>query len=703
MNAACFLGFLLSTALAIFVVPGMPEPERSYSENVTIFINAFILFPLLYWKFRWTEFCLNGSLIYAFAIFVWHAIYAGGMFSSEASILFAMPIYAILMSGLKLGIAMGIATFALYCYLFFFPAATLEMLDADYPDQLMLNIYIGLSVALVMSTAGAVIYQIEITRKTAELERARRDAEQASHAKSAFLANMSHEIRTPMNGVVGMAELLQSAELPERERSLVETIHSSGHALLSILNDILDFSKVEAGQLVIEDQTFNLQRCVEDVCLLLGPSARAKGLDLIVDLPPDLPAAFSGDPGRLRQVLTNLIGNAIKFTGEGYVLVGVTCTHKETGMARLMLEVRDTGIGISEEKQRAVFDSFTQAESSTTRNYGGTGLGLSISRSLVGLMGGELRLQSTPGRGSRFFFDLHLPPVDRDPASQDDQILRGKRMLIVDDLEASRAALARLLRAKGAEITFAASAKPALEAFRAQPFDLILTDQAMPEQTGLELVQDLRAAFPKRIMPVVVLSASDAPNLAKRLAELGVDQVLAKPFRTNDLLRALSSALAPPETPGADRAKTPERAGQVAQAPAHAPHLREARILVADDTHVNREIVRRMLEPQACQLVFAKDGAEALSFADAQRFDLILMDISMPVMDGMQAMQAIRARDTLLGRPATPIVALTAHALQGEREAFLSAGFDDYLAKPVRKAGLLAVVDRLLTAASQAA
>ena len=508
------------------------------------------------------------------------------------------------------------------------------------------------------------------------LDAARKQAETASRAKSAFLANMSHEIRTPMNGVVGMAELLCDTSLSEEQRLFAETIRSSGEALLVIINDILDYSKLEAERMALHPEAFDLERTIHEVTMLLQPRARAKGIDLMIDYDMFLPTRYVGDPGRLRQVLTNLIGNAVKFTDNGHVLTRVVGMEAADGRQQLHVTVEDTGIGISAEHLDHIFGEFNQVEDEQNRKYEGTGLGLAITHRLIERMGGAVWVDSEPGKGSSFGFRLTLPVAEGAEPVRQPVALR--RVLVVDDQFINRTILERQLAPCGIEVTLCRSGAEALTVLTQDAdYDVMLTDHAMPEMDGLTLAAKVRAAG--HPLSIVLLSSNPAAAKGDAAAD-AIDVFLQKPVLRADLYRRLEDLAAPARI-----------APQAPPPPAPAPvEQRQMRVLAAEDNKTNQLVFQKMVKGMDIDLRFVSNGREAVELWKSYQPDVIFMDISMPEMDGKEAARAIRSAEAGAGH--VPIVALTAHAMDGDSDGILAAGIDQYMTKPLRKAAIAAAL-----------
>ncbi len=550
---------------------------------------------------------------------------------------------------------------------------------------------VRLSAAAVKAAGeGALIalYEDISERKAAEQAmRAARDlAERVARARSAFLANMSHEIRTPMNAVLGFVELVLDTELTAEQRRALELVRSSSEALLTILNDILDYSKIEAEHLELEVIPFDLPKVVHATATLLAVRAREKHLELTVDVPPDVPQMVRGDPTRVRQVLMNLIGNAIKFTDEGEIAFAAHDVRRAGDQALVGFRVRDTGIGISAEQQATIFQEFTQADASMTRRYGGTGLGLAISRRLVALMGGELGVTSEVGRGSEFSFTLAFPiEAAAGVPARTAVTLGGRRLLVVDDNETNRRIVRDMLGAEGMAVHEAGLAGAGLDALRTgaragTPFDIAILDAQMPDLDGFALAAAVRADHALAHTRLVILTSAGQRGDGERCRQLGVEAYLTKPIARADLVEAVSTVLA-----GGSAA-----AGDLITRHSIAESRSSLHILLAEDNPVNQQVAVAMLVKRGHQVEVVNNGREALEAVAARDYDLVLMDIQMPEMDGFEATERIRG----LPRGRTlPIIALTAHALSGERERCLERGMTGYLAKPFKAHDLFAAVE----------
>ncbi|MGB7739060.1 MAG: response regulator [Steroidobacteraceae bacterium] len=546
------------------------------------------------------------------------------------------------------------------------------------------------------SQASAARRAAEREHAVVQLQSARDRAEAASRSKSEFLARMSHEIRTPMNGVLGMTELLAGTKLESRQRQYTETIQQSAEALLAVINDILDFSKMEAGKMELDDAPFDLELVVEEAAELLAGPAHAKGLELICKMPPGLHTAYRGDGMRLRQVLINLLGNAVKFTERGQVMVQVhELADGDATRALLRFEVKDTGIGIRRKNMELIFEYFSQEDGSTTRRFGGTGLGLAISKQLVELMGGKIGVSSKGGEGSTFWFTVPMVREHLACSELRPEALIGSRILVVDDNATNREILSESLKSWHVEVTEAATGPQALARLQeaatvGDSFDLVVLDYQMPGMSGMDVIRAMRSTPALRDLSIVLLtsvyrSADDTDWRAQSVAAC-----LTKPVRRSQLHEALKRLLSgSPSDTQITRILT--------AAPAASAVRLGLKVLLVEDNAVNREVARGMLDLLGCEVTLAGDGIEGASAFESGQYDVVLMDCHMPELDGYGATRRMRAWENTNGRPRTPVVALTANALEGDREKCLAAGMDDYLSKPFTADQLRGVLEPLVS------
>ena len=516
----------------------------------------------------------------------------------------------------------------------------------------------------------------------------------ADRAKSEFLANMSHEIRTPMNGIMGMTQLLANCQLGPREREFVKTIDRSGQALLTIINDILDFSKIEAGHIELDHSPFLLRESLEDVTSLLSTAATDTGIDLLLRIDPDLPETYIGDVGRVRQILTNLVGNALKFTHEGHVLINVTGVVTDQ-IAKLNIAVSDTGIGIEEDQLSQVFEKFNQADGSTTREYEGTGLGLTIATNLASLMNGGITAESEVGKGSTFTIEIELAVTENATKAIDEELgsIRGN-ILIIDDIVMNHEILKEQLSSETCKCISVNSARKGLAvlakaAEKNIPIDLVIVDYQMPQMTGEDFIRIVKTHVSYKHIPLILYSSVGDDGLKQRLKNLGVNGYITKPTRHHELLRTVSKAISDAKSPVKEDLSKERPVADITSTIHQKPkaqtagHTGQIDVLIAEDNEVNQMFIKYIMEDMGLSFKIVPTGRLAVDKWKLLNPKIILMDISMPDWNGYEATQAIRDLEVQLSRPRTPIVAVTAHALKEDRQNCLDNDMDDYISKPI--------------------
>tara|TARA_R100000027_G_scaffold6290_1_gene5029 strand:- start:2644 stop:5277 length:2634 start_codon:yes stop_codon:yes gene_type:complete len=540
--------------------------------------------------------------------------------------------------------------------------------------------WLSLSLVPLLRADGSVHGILYSYQDVTELKNAEATALESARLKSEFLANMSHEIRTPMNGVIGMTHHLLESDLSDDQREYASTVKHSAESLLAILNDILDLSKIEASKLEIESIDFNLQELVEETLDIIAESAQSKGLELIGSFAPELPIFVSGDPGRLRQILINLLGNAVKFTQSGEVLLRVDSVKRDN--SSLSFEVTDTGIGISAAAQKRLFEAFSQADGSTTRQYGGTGLGLTICKRLLELMGGSIEVESVVDKGTRIRFELPLPAAKLGRTATKREDLQGLRMMVVDDNETNRDVLTLLLKKWGVASESAGSAGEALKVLeKDNRFDMIVLDMQMPEMDGMGLARKIREISTLQNIPMVMLTSLNGPVVRSELNLVGIEECLQKPVRQDRLYNSL-------------RQHSPKQSKRISakrrKAPSRVLEQFDAKILLAEDNRVNQRVAQIQLKKLGCEADIVENGLDAVEAFRSNDYDLILMDCQMPIMEGYDATRSIRKIEEERGvTHGIYIIAFTAHAMEGDRIRCLDAGMNDYVSKPILTDSLL--------------
>jgi PAS domain S-box-containing protein len=552
----------------------------------------------------------------------------------------------------------------------------------------------GVQVSIGNNNVGLLAIYHDIT----ELINAKRAAESADRAKSEFLANMSHEIRTPMNGVIGMIELLKDTPMDNEQRDYLNTANESAESLMTLINEILDFAKIESGQMSVETIDFDLRSMVEGVARTMATRAEAKGLEMVCMVNRDIPSRVKGDPTRLRQVLVNLVGNAIKFTAQGEIVIRAIVDEKKEDTSRILFSITDTGIGIPQDRQKAIFERFIQVDSSSTRKYGGTGLGLTISSELVKLMGGEIGVQSEPGQGSTFWFTITTlkPSEEGTRPLVIPMDLKNLPVLVVDDNQTNRTIIGKIVTGFGCDVMQASSGTQALTLLRAnyikgKPTRLVLLDMQMPDMDGEQVLKEIKTDSDLRKTPVVILTSMGHRGDAARLEAIGCSAYLLKPVRQKELFNTILAVMGQQQ----QQSKQPSTSIITRHMLAEDDHSKNS-ILLAEDNAINQKLALRVLQKVGYSVDVVENGKLAVDAVQKKHYAVVLMDVQMPEMDGYDATRLIRALPGETGQ--VPIIAMTAHAMSGDREKCLQTGMNDYLSKPLNIDEVLTVINKYITA-----
>ncbi|MEM8652471.1 MAG: response regulator [Pseudomonadota bacterium] len=697
MVVFCFIGAFVGTALGMEkLIVQFPE---KFWVNLIPTVGSILYLSGPIWVLMGGEHKRISLLILclAFCIISFNAYNNGSLLSEDVVFFIPWTLYFVLVIGWKAGIlAMLLTVSTLVGFFSFADHLPAPVFDIN-PENVTALIFKVVLINVIMVGIGAAIFNSQTERMALGLKQALRTkdssqkaAEAADRAKSEFLANMSHEIRTPMNGVMGMAELLAKTELDKKQQTFADIILKSGGALLTIINDILDFSKIDAGQMELDPAPFKLAEAIEDVATLVSTRVVEKDLEMIVRIAPTLPEYFVGDVGRIRQIVTNLVGNAVKFTEKGHILVDVDGHVSCENIAELSFRIEDTGVGIPKEKLLDVFEKFSQVDNSATRKHEGTGLGLAITSALVELMNGEIDVQSTEGQGSVFSFKISLPVEPGEPRKVPPIDISGKRVLIVDDNPINRSILLEQLESWQFDCAAVNGGAEALKFLRIAEqqnlnVDLIILDYHMPEMNGGDFTLAIRSGDVMKEIPIVMLASVDQTEDGKVFSSLGVQAYLVKPARSSLLLETIVEVLGKenPYLSGKVESVATSRATSTNKVnPNRFGACTGIDVLIAEDNEVNKILFQQVLEQTPYSFKIVENGREALQLYERLNPKLICMDVSMPVMSGLEATSKIRSLERGTGNR-IPIIGVTAHAINGDRERCIEAGMDDYMPKPI--------------------